>query len=288
MDASTVHGGPLPEPDEEEGIRPLPDRLLAELTAHRTLALRHALGERPDEALLAALHALCLRVFYPYALDTCLELDLRQTAFTAQGLGLGETAVAKAIGVRHQGWAAALPREATDLWAALAASDGDTRLRLFAHCIGLSVNAVHDPYTRRPRALAHADVLAQAVDLDMAAAEWTPTVDSYLGRVTKARILQAVREAKGEHAAQLIDHLKKGEMAERAQELLAGSGWLPEPLRTPGYPTTGAGDADRVSAADIVASKADASGEAEPRPDNDDEAEGYDPEAEAAHAFAAE
>ena len=55
-----------------------------------------------------------------------------------------------------------------------------------------------------------------------------------LGRVTKARILGAVREARGNQAAQLIDHLKKGEMAAKAEELLAGSGWLPEPLRTPG------------------------------------------------------
>jgi ParB family chromosome partitioning protein len=58
--------------------------------------------------------------------------------------------------------------------------------------------------------------------------------------VTKARILQAVREARGGQAAQLIEHLKKGEMAERAQELLAGSGWLPEPLRTPGRAITAA------------------------------------------------
>ena len=56
--------------------------------------------------------------------------------------------------------------------------------------------------------------------------------------MTKARILEAVREVKGEQATQLIDRLKKGEMAERAQELLAGSGWLPEPLRTPGAATT--------------------------------------------------
>ena len=74
----------------------------------------------------------------------------------------------------------------------------------------------------------------RSLDLDMVAAGWTPTVENYLGRVTKARILGAVREASGERAAQLIDHLKKGEMAEKAQELLAGSGWLPEPLRTPG------------------------------------------------------
>ena len=48
------------------------------------------------------------------------------------------------------------------------------------------------------------------------------------------RILEAVREAKGEHAAQLIDHLKKPEMAQEAERLLAGTGWLPEPLRAPG------------------------------------------------------
>ena len=72
----------------------------------------------------------------------------------------------------------------------------------------------------------------------MVAAGWAPTVESYLGRVTKARILGAVREARGERAAQLIDHLKKGEMAEKAQELLVGSGWLPEPLRTPGRTRT--------------------------------------------------
>ncbi|HEY5081445.1 MAG TPA: DNA-binding protein, partial [Bauldia sp.] len=61
------------------------------------------------------------------------------------------------------------------------------------------------------------------------AANWTPTVENYLGRVTKTRILEAVREAKGEAAAQLIDHLKKPEMAKEAERLLSGTGWLPEP-----------------------------------------------------------
>jgi ParB family chromosome partitioning protein len=68
----------------------------------------------------------------------------------------------------------------------------------------------------------------------MVAAGWKPTVDSYLGRVPKARILEAVREAKGEQSAQLIDHLKKAEMAKEAERLLGGTGWLPEPLRLAG------------------------------------------------------
>ncbi len=40
-----------------------------------------------------------------------------------------------------------------------------------------------------------------------------------------------MREAKGEGTAQLLDHLKKGEMATEAERLLRGSGWLPEVLR---------------------------------------------------------
>ena len=79
--------------------------------------------------------------------------------------------------------------------------------------------------------IAQADRLARTVGLDMVEAGWRPTVDNYLGRVTKPRILEAVREAKGEQAVQLIDHLKKAEMAKEAERLLDGTGWLPEPLR---------------------------------------------------------
>ena len=65
----------------------------------------------------------------------------------------------------------------------------------------------------------------------MAAAGWTPTVENYLGRVPKARILEAVAEAKGERSVQLIAHLKKGDMAKEATRMLRDTGWLPEPLR---------------------------------------------------------
>ena len=49
--------------------------------------------------------------------------------------------------------------------------------------------------------------------------------------MTKPRILEAVREGAGDRAAQLLDHLKKGDMAKEAERLLTDSGWLPEPLR---------------------------------------------------------
>jgi ParB family chromosome partitioning protein len=83
----------------------------------------------------------------------------------------------------------------------------------------------------------------------MLEAGWRPTVDNYLGRVPKRRILEAVREAKGEPSAQLVDHLKKAEMAKEAERLLDGAGWLPEPLRTPEAPI-GGGSAGETSGGD--------------------------------------
>lgn len=242
-DTVTTDSGPQAELEDAEGLSPISDRLMTELTAHRTLGLRQALGERPEVAFLAALHALTLKTFYHYGLDSCLELDLKSISFGAQAPGLNDSICAQAIRVRHDNWANALPKEATDLWDALQDWDCERQTALFAHLVSLSVNAVHEAWNRRPRAFAHADKLAKAVDLDMTAAGWRPSVDNFLGRVTKARILQAVTEAKGQQSAERISHLKKGDMASEAQILMADSGWLPEPLRTPGHLDAEAGEA---------------------------------------------
>jgi ParB family chromosome partitioning protein len=92
--------------------------------------------------------------------------------------------------------------------------------------------------------LAQADRLTRATGLDLVEAGWRPTFGNYLNRVTKPRILEAVREGAGERAAELIGHLKKGDMAKEAERLLADSGWLPEPLRLAGVDGDPAPDAD--------------------------------------------
>jgi ParB family chromosome partitioning protein len=221
---------------------PLPDRLITELTAHRTLALRDALAENPAIAFQAVLHNFVLTAFYRFASSgSCFEIGLRTPTFPAQAPGLRESASVKAVEARHESWKARLPKGEGDLWDALSALDGAAQASLFAHCASFPVNAVHEPANRynqgrvsaqgvRAR-LDQADVLARAVGLDMVGVGWKPSVDNYLGRVTKPRILEAVREARGDSSAQLIDHLKKADMAKEAERLLDGSGWLPEPLR---------------------------------------------------------
>jgi ParB family chromosome partitioning protein len=251
-----------PEEDDEDAGKPLPDRLITELTAHRTLALRDALAENPAIAFQAVLHNFVLTAFYRFASSgSCLEIGLHTPTFPAQAPGLRESASAKAVEARHESWKARLPKGENDLWDALTSLDGAAQASLFAHCASFAVNALFEPSNRynQGRVSAHgvrtrldqADVLARAVGLDMVQAGWRPTVDNYLGRVTKPRILEAVREAKGESSAQLIDHLKKADMAKEAERLLDGSGWLPEPLRL----------------VDPTASPAEEEGEAGPLPD---------------------
>jgi ParB family chromosome partitioning protein len=104
-------------------------------------------------------------------------------------------------------------------------------MAFLADCVALTVNAVKLPWERRPRAMATADSLATAVSLDMTG-YWRSTVRSYLGRVTKARILEAVCEGVSGESAERMADMKKADMAEAAEQLLAATDWLPALLRT--------------------------------------------------------
>ena len=226
--------------DEDDAIRPLPDRLVGELTAERTLALRDAVANTPSVAFLALLHALCLSVFRAHGNHGCVQIEVNQAWLGNAAPNLRETAWSQSIHARHEQWAERLPSEPDALWDAIAAMMPDEQMALLGHCVSLGVNALFEPvkgYDGRISAhgiaqrIAAADALARVVGLDMAEAGWLPTVDNYLGRVTKPRIIEAVREARGDATAALIEHLKKGDMAREAERLLEGTGWLPEPLR---------------------------------------------------------
>ncbi|MBU2232952.1 MAG: ParB N-terminal domain-containing protein [Alphaproteobacteria bacterium] len=238
----TIGGQPAePEEDEDDGLKPLPERLVIELTAHRTVALRNAVAENPRVAMTMLLHKLVSDTFRHTAPTGCLEASVRHIFFPAQSDELKDSESARAVNERHERWGDHVPADDQALWDWLTHLDDGTRMDLLALCVSYGVNALFErpnPHSGSGVSrhgldvrLAQADRLARETGLDMVAAGWRPTVGNYLGRVTKPRILEAVREGAGERAAQLIDHLKKGDMAKEAERLLADTGWLPEPLR---------------------------------------------------------
>jgi ParB family chromosome partitioning protein len=218
--------------DEDDDDRPLSDSLVRDLTAHRTLGLRLNLSEQPEVALVAATHALSAQIFYIGADAHVVGIQPIKTDLAAHADGIEDTAAGKAWADRHANWARQMPRDVASLWTFVAELDHDSRMALFAHCVALTVNAVKLPWERKPRALATADKLAEAVSLDMTG-YWRPTVRTYLGRITKARILEAVREGVSIDAADQMVNMKKQAMAEAAEQLLAATGWLPALMRTP-------------------------------------------------------
>ncbi|HEX4183197.1 MAG TPA: hypothetical protein VHY34_08055 [Caulobacteraceae bacterium] len=235
------------EVEEEDTGAPLCERLVLDLTAQRTMALRDALGANPDVALTAVVHALALAAFTPaYERASCLEIGTTSTSLETHAPGIAETRAARSVAERHERWATQLPRDSDDLWGFVQALSGGELLELLAHCASLTVNALRMSWDRRPGAMVQADRLAQAVNLDMND-YWSPTADSYLGRVTKARIAEAVSEGVSPEAAARIEGLKKPEMATTAEALLAGTRWLPALLRTPGLAREPEADVTPVS-----------------------------------------
>lgn len=253
------------EEAEDDG-KPLSDLLIRDLTAHRTLGLRLALGEQPDIALVAVTHTLAAQTFYQGAEAHCLEIRPTSVYLAGHADGIEDMAAGKALADRHAEWAADMPRDVADLWGFIASLDHASVMALFAHCASLTVNAVKQPWERKPRAHETANRLATAVNLDMTA-HWTPTVRTYLGRITKAHILDAVREAASEEAAERLSDLKKQPMAEAAEQLLAGTGWLPSVLRTEQLPMSAEpqDEAEDARSADAA--------ELEPEPAQQDTAE---------------
>lgn len=210
----------------------LPDRLVAQLTAQRTAALREAVAQRPDIAFIAVVHAFVASTFYFGNRVSCLDMTVRTVYLSSHAAGIDETPHGRACSDRQAELAKALPAEVQDLWDALLGFTQEQLMRLLAHCAALTVDAVVRPGASSSQPLKHAEALSQAVSLDMAA-HWQPTATNYLGQVTKAVIVEAVREGVSEEAAGQLADLKKPAMAEAAERLLADKRWLPQVLRMP-------------------------------------------------------
>lgn len=140
--------------DSEEGdtLKPLPESLVTELTAFRTLALRDAVARHPHVALTALLHRLVLEGFGERTPGAALEAFVRTVHFPVQAPGLADSQPAQQIAARHAAWQADLPLAEDDdrLWSWIDSLDDPSRLALLAHCVSFGINALHErpnPYS---------------------------------------------------------------------------------------------------------------------------------------------
>ena len=146
--------------EEDEGLKPLSDRLVMELTAHRTPGIAQCAGPGPAGRLPRALHAMVCGSSTAYAVDSCIEIEPRNAGFR----------IAVAGPWRHGlcAWPSPAPRDlgaepAKGLRGPLGGADRVRQLQprgAFAHCVAMSVNCRPRPLPAPASArIAHADVL---------------------------------------------------------------------------------------------------------------------------------
>lgn len=206
------------------------EKLMRDLTAHRTAALQAALMQNPRIALATLVHRMAETVFGHYgrgsdvvkvsvrvASDYSLAQDATDYENSPAGSLLGRAATE---------WGDRLPGDPQALFRWVLGQAQDTLLELLAYCTARSLDAV----TSRARCYDQSDAIAEALGVDMAD-WWVPTTAHYLGSVSKAKALEAVKEASGADATQAVAGMKKPEVAAYCANKLEGSRWLPSPLR---------------------------------------------------------
>ena len=124
-------------------------------------------------------------------------------------------------------WKERLPANGAECFGWLVALPETELLDLLALCSACTLNAL--PNSGAP---SDANALAEAVGLDMAD-WWEPTALGFLNHVSKAQIVDALKEAGSELADDGIGELKKDALVAKAASQLAGKRWLPLPLRRP-------------------------------------------------------
>lgn len=214
-------------PEGSDDSPALSAALVESLTAHKSAALTAMLLDAPKTALAAVVYALALDTFDHHS-DTALKLSA-----SAQSLHRVEGSPALAhIQQARETWGQRIPGDCDALWQWCLEQPVDVLLDLLAFCAASAVNAVELKTDRtNGERLQHAAKLAAAVGLDMKA--WfTPTAENYFSRVSKAQVLGAIQEAKGNPPAPAWEKLKKAELAALAERETAGTGWLPDVLRS--------------------------------------------------------
>jgi ParB family transcriptional regulator, chromosome partitioning protein len=199
--------------------------LIESLTEHKSAAISASLTQRPDIALAAVVHSMALGIFHRSGSESSLQISAKVTYLREESKGVDELERAR------ERWLERIPADETALWDWCLTQDQETLLELLAYCAALTLNAVRTKQDRSdPPRIAHANALANALGLDMPA--WfTPTAENFFGRVGRETVISALVEARGAPAKRSWQKLKKSELAILAEREIAGTSWLPQPVR---------------------------------------------------------
>jgi ParB family chromosome partitioning protein len=214
------------------------EKLMQDLTAHRTAAMQAALIGNPKVAMVTLLDTLARRVFHFGYHNTAVKLSIetcdREIWQCATGLETSPAGAAlRAADAEWAHVAELASGEAKDdagepasLFSWLIGQSDDVHMHLLAYLVARTTNVTQQKNNRRDPG----NEIAAHLSLDMREC-WTATAQTYFLHVSKDACVAVVTDVAGAAAAAPLPKLKKAEVAEAAEGSVDGKGWLPLPLR---------------------------------------------------------
>jgi len=214
----------------EGGSASIPESLMRNLTSHRTAALQACMLSQQKVTLAALAHHMACGLFdHSAAHSSPLKISCSNPwhALERQSPTVGTSLAAHTMAEERARWTALLPEQRGDWLQWFIDQPLEQSLSMIVLGTAQTVDAVKGQVQHQDNARA----LSQALHLDMVQ-WWSPTPENYLSLVPKAQLVEAVAEAQGAHKVQDMGKLKKAEAIALAEKALAGTGWLPLPLRS--------------------------------------------------------
>lgn len=216
--AAASGGGQGEEAPADDGD---PQSVRSDLSTYLTAVTQNALANNIGMGLRALAYQLALRWIGESYNHHGVKVSVEDNARLPVSATLEGSDAEKACNDRHEAWQRELPRDAEALWAwCLSAQEGQIH-NLLAYSASRSLAGTQFNAGRQCMA-----PLIAALGINLAD-HWQPRAD-YFARIKKTVTLGILAEHG--HIDPALAKLKRGQLAERAADLLVGTGWLPPTL----------------------------------------------------------
>jgi ParB family transcriptional regulator, chromosome partitioning protein len=211
----------------EAALQKVPERLMLDLTSHVTAAMQVAMIDNHKVALAALAATVARKVFNLYS-DTVLKVSvsLNRGDMEKNSPSINASPAVHRLDAERQGWIDRMPDDEHAWFAWFIEQPEEVVLQMLAYAAAVSVQSINRSIANEGKEAE----LAAALDLNMSQ-WWQATPLTYLELVPKAKIIEAITEAKGEITANKMLKMKKSEAVIFAAQCLEGTNWLPPILR---------------------------------------------------------
>lgn len=208
--------------------------LVTKMTSERTLCVQAALMQNTPTAVALLAWKLCKSAFdFGGYSDNPLQvrLDCSLSALSREAPSGKEGAAYLALMQEKERLEALLPEGWKSDFTTFFTLDAKTLMALMGYCTAVGIDGVQTREHNRTTK-SRLDKLETALGFNMRD-WWQPTKDNFFGLLSKAQIVSVLNEVGATGVARDAEKMKKGDAAERAEDIMAANRWIPVWLQGP-------------------------------------------------------